>query len=328
MVKRLLSLGAVAVVVLFVAGCNIFGDGTFLVGTGSTQVTPGTYRSTGGPDCQWQRASSSGAIASDSLSGPDVVTILPTDRGFESHGCGIWTPLPASGPEVTQFGDGAYAVGIDIAPGTYSAPGGGACFWQQDSDFLWTGESIISSGGAGSPVTVTLDADTAAFQVQHCGIWTLVAGTPPASSCFLNPAETCYVAGESCPDSFLGVTVQGEEGPITCADIDGVLVWEIAAPGSNCFLNPEDICYTAGESCPDSLLGFTVEGVGGLITCVDIDGVFLWESALGEGCTLNPAGQCYREGQDCSLFGVTVEGAGGPLTCVENSNGLWEWRAP
>jgi hypothetical protein len=109
-------------------------------------------------------------------------------------------------------------------------------------------------------------------------------------------------------------------------DIDGSLVWEIAAPGSSCYLNPEDICYTAGESCPDSLLGFTVQGEDGPITCVDIDGVFAWENALGGSCTLNAAGQCYRVGQDCSLFGVTVEGEDGPITCVENSDGNWMWR--
>jgi hypothetical protein len=334
MAKRLLSVGAIAAIVLLLAGCTVFGDGSFVVGIGNTEATPGTYRSTGGPDCHWQRTTdfsraSIGVIADDFLSGPDVVTILPSDGGFQSQGCGIWTPLPAFGPEVTQFGDGAYAVGVDIAPGTYSAPGGNECFWEQDSNFLWNGASIISSGGAGGPVTVTLAANAAAFKVQHCGIWTSDTGPAPGSNCFLNPAETCYTAGESCPNSVFGLTVQGEFGPITCVDIGGVLLWENAAPGTTCFLNPAETCYTAGESCPDSLLGLTVQGEFGPISCVDIGGVLLWENAApGTSCFLNPAGQCYRVGQDCttSLHGVTVEGENGLITCVENSNGLWEWR--
>jgi hypothetical protein len=39
-----------------------------------------------------------------------------------------------------------YAVGISIAPGTYSAPGSGFCYWEQDSDFLDQFGSIISNG--------------------------------------------------------------------------------------------------------------------------------------------------------------------------------------
>jgi len=180
MARRLLAMVLGAAMVVLLAGCNVFGDGSFAVGPGNTQATPGTYRSTGGPDCYWQRSSDltgsfDSIIANDQLSGPDVVTILPTDAGFQSQGCGLWTPLPASGPDVAIFGDGGYAVGIDIAPGTYSAPGGAECYWEQDRDFLGQGDSIISNDLPVGPVTVTLAPDAVGFKVQGCGTWTLDA---------------------------------------------------------------------------------------------------------------------------------------------------------
>lgn len=188
MARRLLTLGAVAAATLVLAGCNVFGDGSFSVGPAITQATAGTYRSSGGPNCYWQRTSDltgslSSIIANDLLSGPDVVTILPTDAGFTSQGCGLWAPLPASGPRVGAFGDGRYAIGIDIAPGTYSAPGGDNCYWEQDRDFLGQGDSILSNDLPVGPVTVALSPDAVAFKVQGCGTWSLDAtpgrSTPP-----------------------------------------------------------------------------------------------------------------------------------------------------
>jgi len=336
MAKRLLTLGAIAVIVLFLAGCDIFGDGSFVVGTGITQASPGTYRSAGGPDCYWQRTTTPGGsfstiLSSDFLSGPDVVTILPSDGGFTSQGCGNWTPLPSSGPEVTEFGNGAYAVGIDIAPGTYSAPGGNGCYWEEDSNFLWNGDSIIANGVPGGPVTVTLSADAAAFKVQRCGTWTLV-GTQVANNCFLNPQGNCYQAGQICPDSLHGLTVEGENGAITCVEqSDGVWLWENTA--NTCFVGLTGTCYVAGEICPASLHGATVQGEAGPITCVEENGVFVWENVsqpgapTGNNCFLDPQGNCYRAGEFCpvSLHGATVQGQAGPITCVLDNDGIWRW---
>jgi len=160
---------------ILLAGC--FGDGTYSIGNGSGQVPTGTYRSTGGSDCYWARlsdltGSDSSIIASNELSGPDVVTILSSDAGFQTQGCGTWSLLPSTGPEVTSFGDGGYAIGIDIAPGTYSAPGGSYCYWEQDSDFLWVTSSLISDGGSDGPQTVQLASNAVLFFVQGCGTWT------------------------------------------------------------------------------------------------------------------------------------------------------------
>ena len=182
--RRLLTLGAVAATAVLLSGCNVFGDGTFPVGSVNSQsvggvVTPGTYESTGGPECYWQRTtdlsgSESSIIANNFLNGPDVVTILPSDGGFQSGGCGLWTVVPSSGPEATSFGDGGYAIGVSIAPGTYSAPGSSSCYWEQDSDFLDAGSSIISNDFVSGPVTVTLAPNAVRFYVQGCGTWTQV----------------------------------------------------------------------------------------------------------------------------------------------------------
>jgi hypothetical protein len=173
--RRLLTVGSIAVMAVLLAGC--FGDGTYAVGNGSGQVPAGTYRSTGGSGCLWSRLSDltgspDSYITGAVMSGPDVVTVLPSDGGFETDGCGTWFTLPATGPEVTSFGDGGYAIGIDIAPGTYSAPGGSDCYWEQDSDFLWVTSSLISDGGSDGPQTVQLASNAVLFFVQGCGTWT------------------------------------------------------------------------------------------------------------------------------------------------------------
>jgi hypothetical protein len=139
-------------------------------------VAPGNYQTVGGLGCHWEReqnfTGTEGAIlASADLSGPGVVTILPTDAGFKTEDCGTWTPLPATGPQATSFGDGAYAVGISIAPGTYTTSGGPACSWEQDADFLGAKSSIISHRNMSGPLTLTIPASTKEFKTHGCGTW-------------------------------------------------------------------------------------------------------------------------------------------------------------
>lgn len=69
-----------------------FGDGVYIVGT---DIAPGTWRTEGAEGCYWERKSGfsgefSDIIANDFSSGPQLVTIQPSDRGFESNGCGTW----------------------------------------------------------------------------------------------------------------------------------------------------------------------------------------------------------------------------------------------
>ena len=69
-----------------------FGDGTFIVGT---DIAPGRYRSSGGDGCYLARLRGFGGtlneiIANANPSGRAVVTILGSDKGFQSNGCGRW----------------------------------------------------------------------------------------------------------------------------------------------------------------------------------------------------------------------------------------------
>ena len=152
------------------------GDGTWHVGTKAGMVAPGNYQTTGGVGCYWQRdknlkGTESAILANDDLSGPGVVTILPTDAAFRTENCGTWTPLPATGPQATLFGDGAYAVGIAIAPGTYTTSGSSECYWEQDQNYTGEEASIISNNNTTGPVTLTIPASTKEFKTQGCGVW-------------------------------------------------------------------------------------------------------------------------------------------------------------
>lgn len=70
------------------------GDGTWRVGV---DIKPGTYRSSGGDACYWARLygfAGNSQIENHVGPGPTVVTIAPTDAGFESYKCGTWTLAP------------------------------------------------------------------------------------------------------------------------------------------------------------------------------------------------------------------------------------------
>lgn len=108
-----------------------FGDGVWAVGS---DIQPGIYVTVGSDRCSWRRLSGFSGGSSDILAieNPDqraIVEILGSDAGFSSANCGSWIPVTDvefSGP-VTEFGDGTWMVGDDIAPGIYSTPGSDRC---------------------------------------------------------------------------------------------------------------------------------------------------------------------------------------------------------
>ncbi len=72
-----------------------FGSGMYFVGK---DIAPGTWQSSGGSGCYWERLSGfSGDFrdieANDLLDGATVVDINAGDQGFYSHDCGTWTKL-------------------------------------------------------------------------------------------------------------------------------------------------------------------------------------------------------------------------------------------
>jgi hypothetical protein len=72
-----------------------FGEGTFAIGS---EMPAGTWTATFTTSCYWSRLSSfdgtlDSIIANANPTGSAVVTILPTDVGFLSSRCGIWTKI-------------------------------------------------------------------------------------------------------------------------------------------------------------------------------------------------------------------------------------------
>jgi hypothetical protein len=72
-----------------------FGDGTYIVGV---DISPGTWRAGGGGSCYWERRRGFGGSITDIIAnnfggGSQVVTIGPSDKGFQSKDCGVWTKI-------------------------------------------------------------------------------------------------------------------------------------------------------------------------------------------------------------------------------------------
>jgi hypothetical protein len=117
-------------------------------------------------------------LANELASAGTIVTIDPADKGFQSNGCarmsadlsaitsGLSDPLPA----------GTYIVGVDVAPGTWSAtPSGGAtCYWSRLSGFGGGLGQIIANGLVSAPAIVTIAATDKGFHSAGCGMWVKV----------------------------------------------------------------------------------------------------------------------------------------------------------
>jgi hypothetical protein len=81
--------------------------------------------------------------------------------------------------------------------------------------------------------------------------------------CYRDPEGNCYRAGEFCPSSLRGKTVEGEDGPIICEENDG-LRWEPAAAtsaggGTSAIVTQP---ATNAVTAPSSSLAFTGPGPG------------------------------------------------------------------
>lgn len=155
-----------------------FSDGTHQVGT---DIQPGTYRTReGSPGCYYARLAGfsnelDDILANGNASGPAIVTIEPTDAGFESQGCGIWTQdLSAITESKTSFGEGAYIVGKDIEPGTYKNSGSSGCYYARLSGFTGDMNNIIANGNTEASTVVTIEQTDAGFESQGCGTWTKI----------------------------------------------------------------------------------------------------------------------------------------------------------
>jgi hypothetical protein len=85
-------------------------------------------------------------------------------------------PIAASGStgELSQFGDGVYQVGVDIAAGNYHTDGGQDCYWERLSALSGGFSGIITNGEPTGPATVRVESSDKGFGVHGGCTWTAV----------------------------------------------------------------------------------------------------------------------------------------------------------
>ena len=150
------------------------GDGTWIVGT---DIAPGLYATSGGEFCYWARLKGFSGTLDDVLvnqigTGRQVVSIATNDVGFETNGCGEWRPISSETvTTVSVIADGIWLVNAEVAPGTYSAPGGDFCYWARLEGFSGTLDDVlVNQIGAGRQV-VTIATNDVGFETGGCGDW-------------------------------------------------------------------------------------------------------------------------------------------------------------
>lgn len=156
-----------------------FSDGTQQVGS---DIQAGTYRTRkGSSGCYYARLSGfSGGfediLANDNADGPAVVTIDPTDAGFQSSRCGTWTQdLSAITDSTTSFEDGTYIVGTDIEPGTYKNSGSSGCYYARLSGFSGPTADLIANEVTDGPAVVEIAPTDVGFESKRCGTWSKIS---------------------------------------------------------------------------------------------------------------------------------------------------------
>jgi hypothetical protein len=154
------------------------GDGNYIVGT---DIQPGTYRTrVPSGNCYYARLSGFGGsngdiLANTNTDGPAVITIAPTDKGFQTSSCGTWTKdLSQITSSKTSFTDGTFIINTDILPGTYRSSGGDNCYYARLSGFGGSNSSIIANENANSSAIVTIASTDVGFQSSNCGMWSRI----------------------------------------------------------------------------------------------------------------------------------------------------------
>src|ERR1700720_4937803 len=82
-------------------------------------------------------------------------------------------PSPPPAPKTTIDHDGTYAVGSDIAPGTYSSAGpvdNGTCYWKRLGN---PDGNLIDNALSKKPQVVQIDPTDKSFKTSGCQPWQL-----------------------------------------------------------------------------------------------------------------------------------------------------------
>lgn len=85
--------------------------------------------------------------------------------------------VPSQGLKTTIDADGSYAVGTDIAPGTYQSAGpidDGACYWKRTA-----GEATVDNALTKKPAYVQILPTDTTFTTSDCQSWQLTNSPPP-----------------------------------------------------------------------------------------------------------------------------------------------------
>ena len=155
-----------------------FGNGTWRVGS---DIPSGTYRNSDSSGlCYAARLSGFGGsldeiIANELSYNLMIVTIKPSDAGFESQDCGVWSNklTPRTASPTSPFAGGYYLVGNEVAAGLWrNSDSSELCYWERLSGFGWTLDDIITNGLSTSIETVQIGPSDVGFHSEDCGTWT------------------------------------------------------------------------------------------------------------------------------------------------------------
>jgi hypothetical protein len=116
-------------------------------------------------------------IANEFTYGRDIVTISPTDLGFESERCGLWSTdlSPITSSPTAPFGAGTYQIGTEVAAGLWRNSGStDSCYWERLSGFGGTLDDVILNDFTDSIATAWIDPGDLAFSCARCGTWTRI----------------------------------------------------------------------------------------------------------------------------------------------------------
>lgn len=95
-----------------------------------------------------------------------VTSMLPAETKTVTV---TFTPPPPPGPKTSIESDGTFAVGGDIAPGTYRTPGKYGCYWARLRSF--DTNDIIDNNVSDGPQVVQILPGDKAFLTRNCGSW-------------------------------------------------------------------------------------------------------------------------------------------------------------
>lgn len=148
-------------------------DGTYQVGT---QLPPGRYVTGATTFCYWERRSDAGdefegIIANDIGDGRRIVEVKASDAYFYTDGCGAWTRLIPLGAPGSTMGNGVFAVGTHVVPGTYQTSGSEDCYWARLSGFGAELEDITDNFFGDGQQIVRIEASDVGFESADCGTW-------------------------------------------------------------------------------------------------------------------------------------------------------------